>query len=213
MTTLLTMKWFNSTINYQEVEYLQSTWIQYIDSWIPWSNWYIAEAKVVFDNVWWTSDDSYVLWSAWGYPNYAAYITKQGDGWTRRWRQAIANDQYIVWWSVTTNTVYIVKSTILTSWNSLVVNWSTIWTKTYASSYNNWYNLWIFAMDDNWAIWNPFKWKLYYLKIWQWSESNLVRDYVPCYRTNDNKPWLYDNVNHVFYTNDWTWEFVVWNDV
>lgn len=43
---------------------------------------------------------------------------------------------------------------------------------------------------------------LYSLKIW--NNNVLVRDFVPCYRILDNKPGLYDIVNDVFYVNQGT---------
>ena len=194
---------------YQEVEYIQSSWTQYIDSWVSWANGYIAEAKFILTELGWTSDDCYVLWSGWAYPNYAAYITKQWAYWTHRWRQ----NTEISWWSISTNTEYIVKSTILTSGNRLEVNWSTIGTSTLSTSYDNWYNMYILAMNSEWTAGNFWKAKLYYLKIWQGSESNLIRDFVPCYRKSDSVIWLYDIENDVFYTNSWTWTFTKWPDV
>ena len=197
---------------YQEVEYIQSSWTQYIDSWISWANGYIAEAKFIFTDLGWTSDDCYILWCGWAWPNYAAYITKQWYYWGTRWRQSIQNTE-ISWWSISTNTEYIVKSTILTSGNRLEVNWSTIGTSTLSTSYDNWYNMYILAMNSEWTAGNFCKAKLYYLKIWQGSESNLIRDFVPCYRKSDSVIWLYDIENDVFYTNSWTWTFTKWPDV
>ena len=47
---------------------------------------------------------------------------------------------------------------------------------------------------------------VYGLKIWD--SSRLIRDFVPCIRNSDSKPGLYDKVNHNFYTNNGTGEFV-----
>ena len=41
--------------------------------------------------------------------------------------------------------------------------------------------------------------KLYTLKMWE--NGELVRDFVPCYRKSDNVAGLYDKANGVFYTN------------
>lgn len=40
-----------------------------------------------------------------------------------------------------------------------------------------------------------------------------VRDFVPCYRKSDNIPGLYDSVNNVFYTNAGTGTFLVGKDI
>ena len=53
--------------------------------------------------------------------------------------------------------------------------------------------------------------KLYYCKIW--NGTTLIRDYVPCYRKNDNEVGLYDLVNDVFYTNSGTGVFTKGNDI
>lgn len=49
--------------------------------------------------------------------------------------------------------------------------------------------------------------KLYSCKMYY--ENKLVRDFIPCYRVSDNKPGLYDLVNNIFYINQGTGEFVV----
>lgn len=53
--------------------------------------------------------------------------------------------------------------------------------------------------------------KLYYCKIW--NGTTLIRDYVPCYRKSDNEPGLYDLVNNVFYTNAGSDSFTYGNEV
>ena len=41
----------------------------------------------------------------------------------------------------------------------------------------------------------------------------LIRDFVPCYRKSDNVPGLYDTVNNVFYTNAGSGTFLMGNEV
>lgn len=53
--------------------------------------------------------------------------------------------------------------------------------------------------------------KLYYAKLWD--NNVLIRDYVPCYRKSDNVIGLYDLVNNVFYTNQGTGTFLKGADV
>lgn len=53
--------------------------------------------------------------------------------------------------------------------------------------------------------------KLYYCKIW--NGTTLVRDYIPCYRKSDNEPGLYDLVNNVFYTNAGSDSFTYGNEI
>lgn len=49
--------------------------------------------------------------------------------------------------------------------------------------------------------------RLHYLKIYD--NDTLVRDFVPCYRKADFKAGMYDLVNNVFYTNAGTGEFTL----
>lgn len=48
--------------------------------------------------------------------------------------------------------------------------------------------------------------KIYYAKIWD--NGTLIRDFIPCYRKSDNEIGMYDLVNNVFYTNQGTGEFL-----
>ena len=53
--------------------------------------------------------------------------------------------------------------------------------------------------------------KIYNVKIY--TSGNLVRDFIPCYRKIDKKPGLYDVFNDVFYTNSGSGTFLKGNDV
>ena len=56
--------------------------------------------------------------------------------------------------------------------------------------------------------------RLYNLKLWDKSNNNeLIRDFIPCYRKSDGEIGLYDIVNNVFYTNDGTGVFLKGGDV
>lgn len=56
---------------------------------------------------------------------------------------------------------------------------------------------------------------IYYCKIYTLvnGESVLTRDYYPCYRKSDNKPGMYDLVTNTFFTNAGSSEFTVGNNV
>lgn len=198
---------------YQEVEYIESTWTQYIDSWVPWTNNYIAEAKFLFTGLWGSTDDRYILWSAWNYPAYTVYISKQWIWGTSKWRMATDNTDGW-WWDIYANTLYTARAEMLTSpYCTLYVNWNMQASYAYTNPYSCGYNLWILGwIWPNWGF-NMCEAYLYYLKIWQSDGTTLVRDFVPCYRKSDNVIWLYDLVGKQFYMNAWTWTFLKWPDV
>lgn len=50
----------------------------------------------------------------------------------------------------------------------------------------------------------------YYESKW-WNNTTLIRDFIPCYRKADNKPGFYDIVNNEFYVNAGTDEFTIGN--
>ena len=53
--------------------------------------------------------------------------------------------------------------------------------------------------------------RIYYFKLWD--NGELVRDMIPCYRISDNVAGLYDLANNVFYTNAGTGVFLRGNEV
>ena len=53
--------------------------------------------------------------------------------------------------------------------------------------------------------------RIYYFKIWD--DGVLARNLIPCYRKSDNEPGMYDTVSKTFYTNSGTGTFLVGGDV
>lgn len=49
--------------------------------------------------------------------------------------------------------------------------------------------------------------RIYECKIWE--NEKLIRDFVPCYRKSDSEAGMYDLVNNVFYPNNGTGKFIV----
>ena len=81
---------------------------------------------------------------------------------------------------------------------------------TYICSYNL-NNIYLFRLNAPSAQnYNYFIGKCGDIKVY--SNYNLIRHFYPVYRKSDNKPGLYDIVNNVFYTNQGTGEFIVGPD-
>lgn len=188
---------------YQEVEYIQSSWTQYISTNIIPSN-----TKGIYLKV--SSQDM---------NNDLLYIGSRKKTDTRFWIWNYSGKQnnIYLWWNTntdyantTTNTIYEIKLNYLNDRKKQVddnVIMSNIWT---LSSNNN-VPIYIFAWNENYTVSTPSKIKLYSCQITDW--SNIVNDLVPCYRKADSVIWLYDLVNDTFYTNSWTWTFTKWSDV
>ena len=197
---------------YQQVEWIQSDWNQRINTWLKWENKYIVEAKCII-NAMDYDVDACLFWSRWNSrPQYCFYINFKWS-WSYHYFSQYLNSDY----SHSSGTPYTwneytIKSTLLTTWNSLEVNWSTYFSWSYWSSYNNSMDLEIFGCHYQWSLSNPFKWKVYYLIIKDWS-NNIIKNYIPCYRKSDSVIWMYETVEWVFLVNSWSWTFTKWPDL
>lgn len=186
---------------YQEVEYIESSWTQYIDTW------YNPQTSTEFDVTYeWTySSQQYanVFWTRKEYNTYCYYIWYSPTwGNSYYWFGDTFNmfTSVAIWWSWVRNISYhnwVLSDGINTE--SVSVNQTPYW------------NMAIFWDNDNGTVNELWALKLYSLKLYEsWT---LVRDYVPCYRKADSVIWLYDLVNNVFYTNAGTGTFTKWADV
>ena len=190
---------------YQEVEYIESTGTQWIDSWyIPKStSWFemkfrnISAINTYRTLIWTRTDTSTAAFWIW-WMNSKCYM-----------EMSPANIEYTRsdgWF----NTGIDYEMSFLNK--TLICNWETFqsWTNFTQDSARN---LYIFSWNSNWQA-QPFEAaasRMYYLKLYEW--ENLVRDFVPCYRVSDWAAWLYDLVEWKFYTNAWTWTFTKWAPV
>lgn len=187
-----TPPWPRLPNEYQEVEYIESTWTQYIDTWYNTTNDIKIEARVMFNRKY---DSNVLFWTtlnSWSYWDCLCYLS------ANRWFQAWAYDTDVYWTNWDANIDYEVIYTL----SSVTLNLDT---KTYSVS-ARWNRLTI-------MYWNTLysELKLYSFKIYTW--TTLIRDFVPCFRKSDWEVWLYDLVNNQFYTNSWTWDFVKWPNV
>lgn len=73
------------------------------------------------------------------------------------------------------------------------------------------YNVWIFTVNNAGNTLNLASYKLYSFKMYD--NDVLKRDFIPCYRNSDNEVGLYDIVNNEFYTNKGTGTFNKGSDV
>lgn len=179
---------------YQEVEYIRNTGWQYIDTGYICSN----NTEVEFKMWWWTQSWSHQMFWArdywWAWWRWYAIVTDayqfDGNAWATHW--------------MTDGNIH--TGSFWQDW--LYVDWdlkAQIPTATFTCSRN----LYLFCLNAGWQS-EQASMRYYYFKMYEsWV---LVRDFVPCYRKSDNEPWMYDMVNNVFYTNQWSWTFTVWSD-
>ena len=200
---------------YQQVEYIQSSGTQYIDTGVKAGNDLTIHAKIVnnesgqgssqnrqFLGARTSSTNRFFTWVFdgtgniyYGYRNTYAYI---GKSWEK-------------------DVIYEFSITISNSSFSIVrqgdYGWS--WSTSISQQFSGDINLYMFSCND-WNNGNPssnnfLKGQVYYCKIEK--NGTLVRDFIPCYRKSDNKPGLYDLVTDTFFTNAGSGEFTVGNPV
>lgn len=194
---------------YQEVEYIQSSGTQYIDTWLAVKDWFKIICNAEFVS-WWTYMCLWwYLWQSW-WTYYRLYWWVNSAGNWTYWFLGNYSDVG----SSSLNTKYKLELQIKSWDNYFKVNDTAMasWTETFSTSLTG--NIWIlagYADDVSWK-WNKWSAKMYDYKIRD-NGWTLVRDFIPCYRTADDAIWLYDKVNNVFYTNSWTWTFTKWPDV
>ena len=70
-------------------------------------------------------------------------------------------------------------------------------------------SIYLFGLNYNGVAYSKFR--FYAAKFYD--DNVLIRNFIPCYRRSDNKPGLYDLVNNEFYTNQGTGDFIKGDDV
>ena len=188
---------------YQEVEYIQSSWTQYIDTGIKFTNSTTSDFDIAFttNRSWWSwiigaqyqnVNTSRAIWIS-----TSSFTYQQGSAFWD-WTETPTLNQKYNYKNDATNVYvdWVVKKSISSGWSfTTPVNWT------------------IFKVNYSSVSWFPYlvSAKLYKCKLYEsWT---LIRDFVPCYREQDWVIWLYDLVNDQFYTNAWTGTFSKWSDV
>ncbi len=187
-------------IGYREVEYLESTGTQWMDSNVPIAAKTNVRCKVVWTNI---SGSYPMLYGAWevyalsSMPSGKLCIASGGYSGNNPWSSGP---------TIYANTEY----EIVHQPNTLTLN-NTIYTIPNATVSNPVRDRHILMFAASITGNTPYNWstyakaRVYYFKIY--NDSELVRNFVPCVRTSDGKPGLYDTVSSTFYVNAGTGEF------
>ena len=191
--------------NYQQVEWIWSSWTQYIVTDIKLNNTHTIELKA--DRTW--SNNNWDKFYGWWDANQ--YIFLQLETWESNKLKAVNYD----------GSHYAKTSSWVGTWmahiykhsnTAFYMDWNLVWNISATTfTMNTWMN--IFAMWNSQSDGRePSIYNLYYFKVYD-SSDNVVYELVPCYRKSDSVIWMYDIVNDQFYTNSWTWTFTKWPDV
>lgn len=187
------------TAFYQKVEYIESNWNQYIDTWI---NKNVVSLPIIeyrfYSNT--STADCWFLWywSQWWYIFWrSSWQFRFTAWWTNWWKDSWLSYSSWVHTFRTDSSYAYVDSTRLSWnwWNMTIYNWNLYL-----------FRAWWWFTVPNWSV------RVYYCKI-STTSWGVLREFYPCYRRSDNVIWLYDVANKVFYTNNWSWSFTKWNDI
>lgn len=195
-TTVLWKKKTGLPAEYQEVEYIESTGTQYIDTGIADTQYITAHLDMQFTE----QSSSTMIIIAWS----------TGAG---RWFGKGSYNTYSAGNDAVSNIDALLRKEIDVFFTSSKTGFTidgVTYQKSITSSRSNGYTMFA-GRNVNTGVSFFASAKLYKATIQE--NGVTIRDLVPCYRKIDNKPGLYDLVNDVFYTNDGTGEFNVGADV
>ncbi len=209
---------------YTELEYVESTGAEYLDSWVTFSQ--IDKTVIVWNftqNQWWFRS---VLWAdnqnASSWQKFAVAMW-EWTGWQYYTESVYFVGSWSSWWWVD----YVYSSApVDTNEHTFTTQWT--WSTTYlmvdnyvdtipTSAKTTWVTitLWIFsrhlqASNTFSAQWSKFRLKSMVMYNW----TTVVFNWVPAKRNSDDEIWIYDLVSGSFLTNlSWSWGLVWWNAV
>lgn len=184
---------------YQQVEYLESTGTQYIDTGVQHVNYPSFSGK--FKK---TTSDAYTVFGVYGAARNKAYLTSSKLQWgTHNNPTAYYGNSY-------GGPIYIIAE----EWHSFEFRYGYIkidsQEKTFTKDFNSSTYTYVLFGKNNAGTIEPSILAISEFKIYVGAEEQeLIRDFIPCYRKEDKVAGMYDIVNDVFYTNAGTGEFVI----
>ena len=187
---------------YQEVEYIQSSWTQWLNTWFtPNSNTKVQVKFALITNSWYM-DVGYL--SGTDLNDRRLFMAYGTNKWTVDVPWWSGSGNRLSWWVWSTGTTEEIEF-----WNFYIKSMADGTTYTATAVTFTWISTIKLCRNELQSLTNSDR--FYYVKIFD--GGTLVRDLKPCYRKSDNVIWMYDLVNNQFYTNSWTWTFTKWPDV
>ena len=184
---------------YQQVEYIESTGTQYIDTGFNGGNNYKIECKIQDNAV-----------SKFVFSDYKDGTANENIG-----LYILTGGSYAIFHTDNSNSLSFSYgnttdiSLALSSTGLAYTIGNNSGTISYTPTTNNG-NIVLFRRGNSDTYYSSTK--LYKFKIFN-NQNNMVREFIPCYRISDNEIGLYDLVNNIFYTNSGTGDFVKGNNV
>lgn len=190
---------------YQEVEYIQSTGTQYIDTGIVPRN----TTRLVYDFQRTTADKSTNYWHGWtsaGSQEVFCFGVNNTTGFVARVSSTFTTSFELDYTDLNRHVFDLMNGKQL--FDGVQLGNTTIGNTATSSQ-----TIYLFARHIEWGahIDGYTQEKCYSCQIY--NGTTLVRDFIPCYRKSDNAIGLYDLANNKFYSNNGTGTFLKGNDV
>lgn len=186
---------------YTLLDYIQSWWSNYIDTWIKITNEDVVEMQYL------QTADKWAIY--WEYYNGTANMST-----TLYWNITFYFYAYNAWWTATNVWNYDANvHTVVHNFVDWYIDFDWVRTNFNLPSQNSFINTLncpIFWRSNGSSIWYFSKTQLYYFRIRRsWT---LILDLIPAKDSNNNV-WMYDRVSWTLFTESWSWSFVAWNTV
>lgn len=190
---------------YQEVEYIESTGTQWINTGV------IGRPNIKVETNFELTDSTNIS-------NCGFIGSREDSGQTRfyiisfyqnKWHLGLQSDINSSIYPVFGSQIQNVIFQNIDGNYSLTVDGANIYSGN--STFSTTYPMYLFGVNNYGTASRLSSFKLYTLKIQQ--DGNYIRNFIPCYRKLDNEIGLYDLLSQTFYTNQGTGTFIKGNDV
>ena len=186
-------------LEFQEVEYIESTGTQYIDTGIVGESGVYVQCKIEMMEI----QEGCIIGARSGGVRYSPIHIYQevfgfgnGSSWVASTYKPVIN------------TIYEIQSSIKSTSQSFSINGSTVISKNENSQNNTNLNMFLFAMNTDGTNRLSSKFRLYNMIIAN-TLGQVVRNFVPCYRVSDRATGLYDLLSKEFFPNLGSGEFLL----
>ena len=183
---------------YTQVDYIESSGEQYIDTGVNPTNTTNIETKVKISDI--TQNRNYVCgcYSANTFNRFQISFVGDITNYNFMWCRGTQVTRTLL--TLDVNNIYEIK----TNGDNLTINNQQVIASGTFDTHSK--SIYLFGNNSNGTV-NVLAngEKMYYFKIYD--NNVLVRDFIPCYRNSDNEVGLYDLVNDIFYTNQGTGVF------
>lgn len=170
----------------------EQTWyqeVEYIESWSDWNEQFI---RMMFP-----------------YDNWAIYTYEidVSNVWSATWKL------FTYMQSVSGQLLRIYREACSIDQDMIPARQGSFTPDTYSIDWRYLYEWWFVnnEVDFRFDLLSDANFRLYSFKAYK--DWVLFRDMIPCYDRSNWEIWMYDTINDVFYTNQWTWSFIKWPDV